>query len=314
MQVLLIMHCFALNAQTAEDYYKKGNDKAMVKDYAGAIEEYSKSIEINPRSADSYYNRGLAFLYQESYKKANDDFTKAIEIRPLFIKAFNNRAVSFLRLDNTKSALSDINTMLSLDSMYRPAYFLRAQVYLQLDNKDAACKDLNIASKMGEKRAEKLIQENCSSAIVNELLLLNWPESEGWKIANKTDYPQTEIVELLRNNETYKNWKEIGTMMKYKNIPSATLDALMNAMHEQAKKNCPEAILTTIEKDEKAEHPYILFKVECNSNNPESQVWHIIKGKKDQYGNCWAVKQKEIPADLLSKWVKFFKTAKIVSE
>ena len=40
----------------------------------------------------------------------------------------------------------------------------------------------------------------------------------------------------------------------------------------------------------------------------------IIKGKRDQYGNCWAVKQKEIPADLLSKWVKFFKTAKIVSE
>lgn len=314
LQVLLILYSFTLNAQSAEDYYKKGNDKAMLKDYSGAIEEYTKSIDLNPRAADSYYNRGLAFLYQESYKKANDDFTKAIEIRPGFIKALNNRAVSFLRLDNTTSALADINTMLSLDSMYRPAYFLRAQVYLQLDNKDAACKDLTVASEMGEKRAEKLLQENCNTSITKESLQLEWPESEGWKIANKTDYPEKEIIELLRNNETFENWKEIGTMMKYKNLPSAPLELMMNAMHNQAKKNCPDATLTLIEKDENANYPYILFKIECNSNNPESQVWQMIKGKKDQYINFRAVKRKEIPSDVQTKWVTFFKTARIISE
>ena len=49
--------------QTAEEYFNSGYDKAQVKDYYGAIADYTKVIEINPNLAEAYYNRGFSKAY-----------------------------------------------------------------------------------------------------------------------------------------------------------------------------------------------------------------------------------------------------------
>ena len=69
-----------------------------------------------------------------------------------------------------------------------------------------------------------------------------------------------------------------------------------------------------IEKDENAKYPWIIFKIECPSNGSESQVWYATQGTDEMFVNFRAVKQKKVPADLQVKWVKFFKTAKIVTQ
>ena len=40
-------------------YYNRGIVKNNLKDYYGAIADYSKVIELEPDDADAYYNRGV---------------------------------------------------------------------------------------------------------------------------------------------------------------------------------------------------------------------------------------------------------------
>ena len=45
-------------SQTAEEYYKLGNEKLKKGDYDGAILNYGKAIDMNPIYAEAYMNRG----------------------------------------------------------------------------------------------------------------------------------------------------------------------------------------------------------------------------------------------------------------
>lgn len=96
------------------------------------------------------------------------------------------------------------------------------------------------------------------------------------------------------------------------------VDKAMNLMFDQAKQNSPNAKLTFIEKDEKADYPWIIFTIEApgfkNDKIPESQLWYIVQGKQALYTNFRAVKQSTVPADLKEKWIKFFKSGKIVNK
>jgi hypothetical protein len=94
------------------------------------------------------------------------------------------------------------------------------------------------------------------------------------------------------------------------------MDKAMNLMYEQSKQNSHKAKLTFLEKDENAEHPWILFMIESpdfkNDKRPESQLWYIVQGKTSLYTNFRAVKQATISAELQAKWVSFFKEGKVV--
>jgi tetratricopeptide (TPR) repeat protein len=52
--------------------------------WAKAISEYNKALEINPRFAKAYYNRGLAYDENGQYDKAISDYEKAIGLNPRY--------------------------------------------------------------------------------------------------------------------------------------------------------------------------------------------------------------------------------------
>ena len=79
--------CFG---QTAEVYYNSGVSKGNLKDYYGAIADYTKAIELNPDYADAYYNRGNAKRSLKDYYVAIADYTKAIELNPDYADAYYN--------------------------------------------------------------------------------------------------------------------------------------------------------------------------------------------------------------------------------
>jgi hypothetical protein len=107
-------------------------------------------------------------------------------------------------------------------------------------------------------------------------------------------------------------------MTSIKGVKGIPVDKAMNLMFDQAKQNSPKAKLKFIEKDEKAEYPWIIFTIEApnfkNDKTPESQLWYIVQGKQALYTNFRAVKQAMVPADLKDKWIKFFKGGKIVNK
>lgn len=134
------------------DYSKSGDSKYNVKDYKGAIADYTKAIELNPRIALTYFKRatarqmstsikaqvtkvppddreykkysekmlGLALEKADELKRALADYTKAIELDPNNWAIYNNRGLlrsmfSFQFLDKkAQLALTDYTKAIEL--------------------------------------------------------------------------------------------------------------------------------------------------------------------------------------------------------
>ena len=149
-----------------------------------------------------------------------------------------------------------------------------------------------------------------------ESLSIYFPEEENWKIASNQESEQMTLIEMLRDGETFENWTELVNMQAIKGVVGIPMDKAMNMMFEQTKQGCQKAKLTFIEKDEKAEHPWIIFTIECPSyesdNTAESQLWYVIQGETSLYTNFMAIKKKSIPKKTKEKWTTLFKTGKII--
>src|ERR1700761_6866241 len=88
--LLLPFWCFA-QTQTAEQLIQSGNTKANQKDYQGAIDDFTKAIELNPKSADAYFYRANANSNLQKNEEAVADFTKTIELNPKKADAYYYR-------------------------------------------------------------------------------------------------------------------------------------------------------------------------------------------------------------------------------
>ena len=65
---------------SATDWFKRATAKYELKDYQGAIADYTKAIELNPDYAQAYNKRGFAYLMLGPKSKAQADFKRAIEL------------------------------------------------------------------------------------------------------------------------------------------------------------------------------------------------------------------------------------------
>ena len=88
-------------------YYNQGVEKHDVGNYQGAIDDYTKAIDVDPQNAYAYYNRGKAKYDLLDYQGAIADYTKAIEINPQFASAYSIRGMSKYLLGDLKGACDD---------------------------------------------------------------------------------------------------------------------------------------------------------------------------------------------------------------
>ena len=54
--------------------------KKTLKDYEGAVEDYTKAIEINPTFASAYLNRGNISVLKKQPELGCEDFNKALDL------------------------------------------------------------------------------------------------------------------------------------------------------------------------------------------------------------------------------------------
>ena len=64
----------------SNDYYDSGNSKYDLHDFEGAIEDYTKAIEIEPTDENAYYKRGLAKIEISEKESGCIDLSKASEL------------------------------------------------------------------------------------------------------------------------------------------------------------------------------------------------------------------------------------------
>jgi tetratricopeptide (TPR) repeat protein len=316
---VILLFTITVYGQTSNEFLESGIDKHEKQDFKGAIKDYTKAIKKDKKNAEAYYNRGTCELALKDFKTAKKDFDNTLKIDPKFVKAYYSRASVFVSQQKYTEALPDLDKTIALDATLPNALTLRGQIRAQTGNKKGACEDFNQAKEIGDSQADKYLSQFCGNEQqLGESLSLHWPEEENWKIGSNQENEQMNMVELIHSDETFDNWTEIGTMTSIKGAKNIPMDKAMHLMFEQTKQNSPKAKLTFIEKDESLEYPWIIFTIESpsfkNDKNPESQLWYIVQGKTSLYTNFRAIKKKEIPIDLKEKWIKFFKTGKIVNK
>jgi len=97
----------------AREHVQWGNNHLHQGEYDDAIREFTAAIA-DHEYAEAYNMRGLTYYYKEQYAYAMDDLDKAIEIDGELCAAWDNRGLVWKAMDNHERALSDFTRSIRL--------------------------------------------------------------------------------------------------------------------------------------------------------------------------------------------------------
>lgn len=111
----------ALDSTRAYDYGSRGDAKRLTKDYKGALEDFTKAIELKPTEEWFYYRRG--WVKDEFLKDTQGglrDYNSAIEINKDYSYTYLHRGRLFeFKLKDLAKAKKDYETILTLDTLVK---------------------------------------------------------------------------------------------------------------------------------------------------------------------------------------------------
>lgn len=146
-----------------EAYLRRGKVKDALKNYEGAILDYTKYLERFPFRMECYLLRGIAKNNIADFKGAILDFNKAIKLEPKNSNAYFRRALTKKNIDNNAYfALSDLSISIALNPNENSTYYERGLVKLELKDNEGACADFLKAKELGNDKAVEMINENCT--------------------------------------------------------------------------------------------------------------------------------------------------------
>tara|TARA_Y100001968_G_C19428090_1_gene755491 strand:+ start:180 stop:1424 length:1245 start_codon:yes stop_codon:yes gene_type:complete len=127
----------------SEVYFFRGSAKYNSGNYSGAIADYSTLLNKHPkyyRSDAAYYYSGRSKMKLNNNNEAVDDFTKAIAIKPKSNYYFQ-RAFANYSLDNYSEAIADFTKVINDEPKNAVAYYNRGLSKYYSGNKSAAIGD-----------------------------------------------------------------------------------------------------------------------------------------------------------------------------
>jgi tetratricopeptide (TPR) repeat protein len=176
-------------------YSNRGVARYRVGDYAGALSDFNRSLELDPRFALSLYYRGVlsreagdypaalvdldatislvpdfAYAYNDRGKVrralgdpdgALQDFSQAIALNPRFVEAYFNRGTLRHEFGDHAGAVADLDQAIADFPEYAEAYYHRALAHLALGQDVAACSDVRTALDLGFQPSAQLIEQAC---------------------------------------------------------------------------------------------------------------------------------------------------------
>jgi tetratricopeptide (TPR) repeat protein len=103
----LIKKAFQLDSNYFGAWETRGSLELNIHDWKGAIEDYTRAIEIYPSDALNYFNRGAAWDELGNKERAEADYNQAIAKFPDFGLAYANRGLLFLEKNEPAKARDD---------------------------------------------------------------------------------------------------------------------------------------------------------------------------------------------------------------
>lgn len=101
--------------KTAAEYKADGNKAFAEKNYAEAIEHFTKAIELSPNEHTFYSNRSACFASTDNYEKALEDADKCISLDPKFVKGYSRKGLALFKMGKVDEALDAVEEGLKVD-------------------------------------------------------------------------------------------------------------------------------------------------------------------------------------------------------
>ncbi|WP_264529227.1 tetratricopeptide repeat protein [Flavobacterium sp. N502540] len=100
---------------TTSEWTERGDDKYDLKDYVGAIADYTKAIQEKSTNDTAYFKRGWAKFEINDYEGALADYTKAADLSPLDWSYHYRSGVAKSYLNDHEGVLLDFEQAIKLD-------------------------------------------------------------------------------------------------------------------------------------------------------------------------------------------------------
>ena len=149
---------------SAETYFIRGCEKAELRDYNGAIADYTRAIRLKPDDANAYYNRGNAKRELGQHFAAIADYDTAIRLKPDDANAYLNRGVAKAQLGQHFAAIADYDTAIRLKPDDADAYYNRGNAKRELGQHFAAIADYDTAIRLKPDDANAYLNRGVAKA------------------------------------------------------------------------------------------------------------------------------------------------------
>ncbi|MEJ2596040.1 MAG: tetratricopeptide repeat protein [bacterium] len=173
-------------------YHYRGISRDRENDYAHAISDYDKALEIDPFNPEVYLARGDTKMHLQDFHGAIDDYSAAINLKQDIAHAYLNRGIAYHFLDQNEKALKDVNRSIFLDYFNVEGWAKRGMIRYELDSLEYAIADYNHAISLDDKNPFLYFQRALAYFKMNDTL------------ATLNDYDK--VIELDPDNAlTYYN-------------------------------------------------------------------------------------------------------------
>jgi tetratricopeptide (TPR) repeat protein len=151
----------AQNPDFAPALANRGYAKYEQGDFAGALADFDRAIELGQHNYQAYLNRGLARARVGNYAGSVKDFGKALELDPKSAKAYAGRANAYFHLKKLDRALADYNLAIAFAPSEAHLYYNRGLVLKQAKQSAQACADWKKAIELGWEPAQQVKDKFC---------------------------------------------------------------------------------------------------------------------------------------------------------
>lgn len=158
---------FFSQSKTAQELYNQGVSKSQHKNFQGAIDSYTRAIELDSNFIDAYLKRCEMRYKLGNNKGVLEDCYQVLRIDPRVAKAHYYQGRARYRLGYGQSAIDSYTQAIKCDRNYAQAHYYRALAYKEQKDTAVALEDLNTAAKLFQtqgnfsayRQTQKTIQE-----------------------------------------------------------------------------------------------------------------------------------------------------------
>lgn len=144
-------------------YTRRAMTYQEMKNYEGAIADYTKLIEIGKKPSNFYYHRAKVKAEAGDLKGAIDDINQAIKLSKAPLTYYLARA-EFKSLGNDyDGALADCQLAINIQPTDGGSYWTRGNIKVRHGKATEACEDFNRSEEFGYQDAAKMIALYCKN-------------------------------------------------------------------------------------------------------------------------------------------------------